>query len=104
MISAAPVPHINSSARRGQRAVPTKMPRIGGYRLSIGTQRKLQSVMGAQRLRMPDRRIGALTTGSLIAAVGVPIAQFWFLPAHRGRRFHLASIHRSNRVFPGVST
>jgi hypothetical protein len=28
MISAAPVPHINSSARRGQQAVPAKMPRI----------------------------------------------------------------------------
>ena len=30
----------------------------GGYRLSSGTQRKLQSVTGARWLRTPDRRIG----------------------------------------------
>jgi hypothetical protein len=32
---------------------------IGGYRLSSGTQRKLQSVTGVQWLRTPDRRLRA---------------------------------------------
>lgn len=42
---------------------------IGGYRLSSGTQRKLQSVTGAQWLPTPDRRLGAVDyLGSLLVA------------------------------------
>jgi len=40
----------------------------GGYRLSSGIRRKLQSVTGAQRLRIPDRRFRA--PGNLPTAQG----------------------------------
>jgi hypothetical protein len=37
-----------------------RVVQIGGSRVSSGTQRKLQSVTGAQWLRTPDRRLFAL--------------------------------------------
>jgi hypothetical protein len=49
----------------------------GGYRLSSGTQRKLQSVTGAQWLRTPDRRLCAGGDRARYAAGQAQNTQFW---------------------------
>lgn len=52
------------------------MGQIGGYRVSSDAQRKLQRVTRRRWPLAPDRRLGALTSGWLAAALNAPIVRF----------------------------
>ena len=67
---------------RGEGEPGQIMPRNGGYRLSSGTQRKLQSVTGVRWLRTPDRLFAGLSVRAS-APRQARIALFW-RGRHRG--------------------
>ena len=119
MISAAPVPPINSSARGGQQAVPAKLPSIGGYTRRRTRGRHLDF---RDRPPRPGRRRavhlrGVVTVEDLLDLAAVdaefagyrPLAAARIVPGayrlfqERTRRWHTLARHRHRQADRGLA-